>query len=98
MTKGVKQELFIPLRDKLMGWNYQWNNVDLDGELKNQVEDGHPQSVTTTANHDNPKGKISADDPGWMTVRPRGKHGNESQLPVLGVTMGVKTSHTGNNN
>ena len=32
MTKGVKRELFIPLRDKLMGWHYQRNNVDLGGE------------------------------------------------------------------
>ena len=98
MTKGVKQELFIPLRDKLMGWHYLQNDVGLDGELKNQVGDTGARSEMMS---DDPgdAGKMSdGSDPGWRMVRPRTKHGDKSQLSSSGVTVGVKSSHTGNNN
>jgi histone deacetylase 1/2 len=44
MTKGVKRELFLPLRDKLMGWHLQRNHVGLIGELKNTVGNANSRS------------------------------------------------------
>ena len=97
MTKGVKRELFIPLRDKLMGWHYFQNDVGLDGEL-NQIGDKGARSEMMS-DYPGDAGKMPDDgDPGWRTVRPRTKHGDKSQLPSSGVTVGVKSSHTGNNN
>jgi len=97
MTKGVKRELFIPLRDSLMGWRYLQHHVGLDGELKNQVVGASPRSETRAGTSGDAEGDLGAADPGWTTVRPRGEHGGPSQSAVLGVTVGVKSNHTGLN-
>ena len=96
MTKGVKRELFIPLRDKLMGWHYlHKNDGGLDGELKNPIGDACPRSNESTNILAHPGKASCGDTPGWTTVRSRDKRRETDLSERSGISVGDNSNHAG---
>jgi hypothetical protein len=98
MTKGVKRELFLPLRDKLMGWHLQRNHVGLIGELKNTaVEEKRSQSEKSTGIREVssvPNGDITT--PGMAAnLAPSTDMGVQKVASDRGNSVGVKCDSCG---